>query len=193
MLRKGSEPPERHRPEALLLSLARLSKGTASRRRLSAGSCQSDLREGGTQAKESAADVRLDRADGTPGLTCDLRDRELAEVAQNDGLPIRLRKRGHCLLDHTIALGGENGGERIRSSRDRKRFARFVLQREKPRPTLDRSKRAIDRDPEEPAVKRALASPRPDQLVGGHKGLLRDIFRRVGITEDARAGADDGS
>src|ERR1035437_7852779 len=159
MLRKGSEPPERHRPEALLLSLARLSKGTASRRRLSAGSCQSDLREGGTQAKESAADVRLDRADGTPGLTRDLRDRELAEVAQNDGLPIRLRKRGHCLLDHTIAFRHEEIGERLRASWYLSRFARIAFQREKPRPTLDRSARAIDRDPEEPAVKRALASP----------------------------------
>src|ERR1035437_455609 len=141
MLRKGSEPPERHRPEALLLSLARLSKGTASRRRLSAGSCQSDLREGGTQAKQSAAEVRLDRADGTPGLTRDLRDRELAEVAQNDGLPIRIGKRGHCFLHKAIALGYQQAGERLRSSRYLGELARPIFQREEGRRRLDSTTR----------------------------------------------------
>src|SRR5450759_2623993 len=80
MPRRESEPPERHRPTARPLSQGRPSKGTASRRRLSAVSCQSDLREGGAQANQSAAEMRLDRTDGTPGLTRDLRDRELAEV-----------------------------------------------------------------------------------------------------------------
>src|ERR1035437_5651762 len=159
MLPRGSAPPERHRPEALLLSHARLSKGTASRRRLSAGSCQSDLREGGAQAKQSAAEVRLDRADGTPGHARDLGDREFAEVAQNDGLPIWIGKGGHCLLDQAIALGHQHVGKRLRSTGDREWFARFVLQREKSPLKLDRSKRAIDRDPEEPAVKRAFAAP----------------------------------
>src|SRR5450759_2942810 len=102
MPQRESEPPERHRPTARPLSQARLSKGAASRRRLSAVSCQSDLREGGAQANQSAAEMRLDRTDGTPGLTRDLRDRELAEVTQNDCLPIGIGEQGHRFLHQAI-------------------------------------------------------------------------------------------
>src|ERR1035437_7791445 len=91
--------------------------------------------------------MRLDRADGMPGLTRDLSDRKLAKVAQNDGLPIRLRKRGHRLLDQAIALGHEHVGKRLRASRDRERVARLVIQRDKPPLKLGRSKRAIYGDP----------------------------------------------
>ena len=55
------------------------------------------------------------------------------------------------------------------------------------------AKRAIDGDPQEPAVKRAFAAPGADHLVGGHETLLRDIFGRVVITKDARACPEDGS
>src|ERR1035437_1926678 len=103
--------------------------------------------------------MRLDRADGMPGLTRDLSDRKLAKGAQSDGLPIRLRKRGHRLLDQVIALGHEQVGKWLRASRDRESFARLVLQREKPPLKLGRSKRAIDGDPEEPTVNRALPPP----------------------------------
>jgi hypothetical protein len=56
-------------------------------------------------------------------------------------------------LNQAIALGHQRVGKRLRSSGYRERFARFVLQWDEPPLKLDRSKRAIDRNPEEPTVK----------------------------------------